>query len=174
MSPTGRALVALGAAAIGLAVMAWFDSTLLRDAMRAAQANFNSGSIAPLFVLGSLLTAGVVLLFGALAWRAASLVVAIAFVVVGGFFAALPWLVLGLASITGDAAPVLPESLASSLTSIWLSTAGQLNAVATVGAGMLIAGIAALVPWSRGRKAAEEASDGAETTLDSTVPLTRG
>jgi hypothetical protein len=162
VSRTGKALVALAAAAIVLVVMAWFDSTILRDAVRQAAATFNTAS-APLFVLGSLLVAGAVLLLGALAWRAASPVVSLAYVVVGGFFVALPWLVWNLASTTNDAPPVLPESFASALGSIWVSTAGQLNAVGTIGAGMLIAGIAALVPWWRGRAVAASAEIAAPT-----------
>ena len=154
MSRTGTALVALAAAAIALVIMAWFDSTFLRDALRQAQSTFDTASVSPLFVLGSLLTAGAVLLLGALAWRAESVVVGLAYVVVGGFFVALPWLVLVLASATGEAAPVLPDALAAALKRIWLSTAGQLNAVAPIGAGMLSAGIAALVQWWRRRAAA--------------------
>lgn len=169
VSRTGKALVALAAAAIALVVMAWFDSTVLRDAVRQAQATFTSASVAPLFVLGSLLVAGAVLLLGALAWRAASLVVSLAYVVVGGFFVALWWVVWNLGSATNDAPPVLPEWFASALTSIWVSTTGQLNAVATIGAGMLIAGIAALVPWWRGRAAAFRA-DVAVPTAEAVLP----
>ena len=169
VSRTGKALVALAAAAIALVVMAWFDSTVLRDAVRQAQATFTSASVAPLFVLGSLLVAGAVLLLGALAWRAASLVVSLAYVVVGGFFVALWWVVWDLGSATNDAPPVLPEWFASALTSIWVSTTGQLNAVATIGAGMLIAGIAALVPSWRGRAAAFRA-DVAVPTAEAVLP----
>jgi hypothetical protein len=161
--------VALAASAIALVVTAWFDSSILRDAVRQAQATFNTVSVVPLFVLGSILVAGAVLLLGSLAWRAASPVVSLAYVVVGGFFVALPWLAWNLASATIDAPPVLPESLASALTSIWLSTTGQLNAVATIGAGMLIAGIAALVPWWRGRAAASRV-DVAVPTAEAVLP----
>jgi hypothetical protein len=170
VSKTGKALVALAAAAIALVIMAWFDNTFLRDALREAQSTFNAASVSPLFVLGSLLTAGAVLLVGALAWRAASVIVGLVYVVVGGFFAALPWLVLSLASATGDAAPVLPDSLASAVTSIWLSTTGQLNAVATIGAGMLLAGIAALVRWWRGRAAAASRAEIPAQAVDPTLP----
>jgi hypothetical protein len=165
-----RTLVALAAAAIALVIAAWYDSTLLRDAVRQAQANFNVGSVAPLLVLGSLLVAGAVLLVGTLAWRSASAVVGVAYIVVGGFFAALPWLVLSLASSTNDAPAVLPDSVASALTSAWYSTAGELNAVGTIGAGMLIAGIAALVPWWRGRTVAAGATETAVVTADPVLP----
>lgn len=166
MSNRGRTLVALGAATLALVVAAWFDSTYLRDAMRNAQANFDTASRIPLFVLGSLLVAGAVLLLGVLAWRAGSPVVSVPYIVVGVFFVGLPWIVLSLAPSTN----VLPESFASALGSIWYSTMGKLNAVGTIGAGMLIAGIAALRPWWRGRTVAAGPTETVTRTLEPTIP----
>ncbi len=162
--------MALAAAVIALVIAAWFDSTFLRDAVRNAQSNFNTASVAPLWALGSLLVAGAVLLLGALAWRAASWVVGLAYIVAGAFFVALPWLVWSLATITNDAPTLLPEEVASALVTIWSSTAGQLNAVGTIGAGMLIAGIAALVRWWRGRAVVARRDATAVPTSDPVLP----
>jgi hypothetical protein len=172
MSKTTRALAALSAAAVVLLIAAWYDSTLLRDAVRQAQANFDVGSVAPLLVLGSLLVAGAVLLLGALAWRSQSPVVSVAYIVVGAFFTALPWLVLSLSSSRNDAPAVLvlPDPLASALTSAWYSTAGELNAVGTIAAGMLISRIAALVPWWRGRAIAAGNGEAAVAAADPLIP----
>ena len=170
MSNRGRTLVALGAATLALVVAAWFDSTYLRDAMRNAQANFDTASRIPLFVLGSLLVAGAVLLLGVLAWRAGSPVVSVPYIVVGVFFVGLPWIVRLLATSTNDAPSVLPESFTSALWSIWSSTMGQLNAVGTIGAGMLIAGVAALRPWWRGRTVAAGPTETVTRTLEPTIP----
>lgn len=161
--------MALAAAAIVLVIAAWFDSTFIRGALREAQSTFDMAGFAGIPVLGSMLVAGSVLLLGTLAWRAASVVVGITYVVVGGFVVALPWLVMNLASSTNDAPPVLPETLASAITSIWTSTAGSLNAVGTIGAAMLIAGVAALVRWWRGRAIAPSSPGVVAPTTDPTL-----
>jgi hypothetical protein len=170
VSRTGTTLVALAAAAIVLVIAAWFDNTFIRSALREAQSTFNMAGFARLVALGSLLVAGSVLLLGTLAWRAASVVVGLAYIVFGGFFVALPWLVMNLASGTNDGLPVLPESLASALTSIWYSTTGSLNAVGTIGAAMLIAGVASIVPWWRGRAGAASRATVVAPTADLTHP----
>jgi hypothetical protein len=119
-------------------------------------ANFDSSGFAGMATLGSLAVAGAVLLVWALAWRAASGIVGVAYIVVGGFFVALQWLALRLATQVNDVPAVLPEPLAQALWRIYEATGvGPLNAVRMIGAAMLIAGIAALVPWWRGRGVAE-------------------
>ena len=154
MSSTNKTLVALAAAAIVLVIAAWFDTTVVREAQRQAAATFDISVSTTMTTLGSLMIAGFVLLVGALAWRAASVVVGLVYVVVGGFIVALPWLVWNLASQTNDGPPILPEPLALALGQTYFSTNGDLNAVGTIGAGMLIAGIAALVLWWRRRAVA--------------------
>ena len=98
------------------------------------------------------------------------MVVGLAYIVVGAFFVALPWLVSSLAAGTNDGRPVLPEAVASALGTIWVWTAGQLNAVGTIGAGILIAGIAALVGWWRGRAVAARRAAIADPTPDPVLP----
>lgn len=145
MSKTGWSLAALGAAAIALLFAAWYDARFMLEARVEAAAMFDSSRVAGYTVLGSLMVAGSVLLVGFLAWRAASSVVGLVYVVVGAFVAALPWLVWTVAAGRDDAPPVLPESLAAALTNLYISTVGPLGAVGTIGAGMLIAGVASLV-----------------------------
>jgi hypothetical protein len=51
---------------------------------------------------------------------------------------------------------VLPEPIATFLGNIYFETSGgSLNAVGTIGAAMLIAGVASLVRWSRTRAVSE-------------------
>ncbi len=80
MSKEGRTLVALAAAAIVLAVVTWFDNTVLPDAEQRWRTSGPAGvdSLTTIKALESLLIAGSVLLLGVLAWRSASLVVGLA------------------------------------------------------------------------------------------------
>lgn len=169
MSRGGRTLAALAGAALVLIVAVWCDAVFLRDAAQHAQANFDSAGLAPVIAAGSMLVAGSVLLVGVLAWRAASVVVSLAYAIVGGFLVALPWIVWNLASATNEAPPVLPEPLLSFVSEIYFRTAGSLNAAGTIGAAMLIAAVAALVRWQRDRAVApdniEALSPGADPSL---------
>jgi hypothetical protein len=141
-------LVALAAAAIVLVIVAWFDNTIMVDVQQQARTSGLS-SLAMMTLLEGLLVAGSVLLLGALAWRSASVVAGLAYVVVGGFFVAQLWIWWNLAAGGND---VLPEAVALALRNLFYwSTGGSLNDVATIGAGMLIAGLAALARWWRGR-----------------------
>ncbi len=147
MSKAGRTLVALGAAAIALVIAAWFDNTVISDAQEQAKTDFSP--LATMTLLEGLLVAGSVLLLGMLAWRSTSAVVGLAYVVVGGFFAAQTWLWWNVASARSD---VLPEALALALRNLfYFSTGGSLNDVGTIAAGMLIVGVAMLARWWRDR-----------------------
>ncbi len=170
MSRTGRVLVALAGAALVLVIATWFDSTFMREALRQAQANFDTTGFTAMTALGSLLVAGSVLLVGTLAWRAASVAVGLAYVVVGGFFMALPWLVWNLAATTNGVPPILPEALALVLGNIYRSTTGPLNAVGTIGAAMLIVGLVTLARWWRGRVAGASRVEVVPLTADPTHP----
>lgn len=170
MSRTSRTLLALAAAAIVLVIATWFDHTVMTEALRHAQSTFEMSGFATMTALGSLLVALSVLLVGALAWRAASVVVGLAYVVVGGFVVALPWLVMNLTIHKNGAPSVLPEPLASALANIFFSTTGSLNAVGTIGAAILIAGIAASARRWRGRAVAAIRTEGMVPTADPTLP----
>jgi hypothetical protein len=152
MSKTGRTYVALAGAALALVIAGWFDNAVLRDALRYADATFNPIGVTGLFAFGSVLVAGSALVVAVLAWRTASVAVGLAYGVVGGFFVALPWLVWNLAAQVNGTPALLPEPLAYVLGRIYIWTSdGSLNAVGTIGAAMLIAGVASLVRSSRRR-----------------------
>jgi hypothetical protein len=170
MSRTNKTLVALAAAAIVLVLAGWFDSTVMSEARSHAAATFDISGVAATIALGSLFVAGSVLLVGTLAWRTASVVVGLAYVVVGGFFVALPSLVWNLASQVNDVPPVLPEPLASALGNIYFSTTGSLNAVGTIGAAMLFAGAAAFARRWRGRAVSASRAEVIVPTADPTLP----
>jgi hypothetical protein len=171
MSKTGRTLVALAGAALVLVIAAWFDTTIMSDARRDAQATFDTSGFAAMTALGSLLVAGSVLVIGTLAWRAASGIVGVAYIVVGGFFVALPWLAWSLATQVNDVPAVLPEPLAQALWRIYDTTGvGPLNAGGTIGAAMLIAGVAALVRRWRGRAVAEGRPEAVVPNADPMLP----
>jgi hypothetical protein len=163
MSKAVRITVALGAAAGALVLATWFDRTVMEDAQRQAAATFDMAGAMWLWTLGLFMVAGAVLLLGVLAWRARSAVVGILYLLVGGFFAALPWL-WTLTASTNDAPPALPEPFAGFVGNAFVTTTGPLNAVGTIGAGMAIAGIAALAGSWRERSAAEPAAANAEAT----------
>jgi len=165
-----KTLVALAAAAIVLVIAAWFDTTVMLEARRQAASTFDSSGIAAMAVVGSLMIAGSVLLVGALAWRATSLAVGLVYVVVGGFFVALPWLVWNLSTGINDVPAVLPEPIAVALWNIYYSTTGALNAGGTIGAAMLIAGIVALARWWQGRTIAADHVEVMDPTADPTLP----
>ncbi len=166
MSKTSRTLVALAAAAIALVIAAWFDNVVMGDVRERARTS-DPSPIFTMTVLGSLLVAGSVLMLGVLAWRSASVVVGLVYVVVGAFFAALPWLWWNLARMTVD---VLPEALAVAIRELGSSTGGPLNAVGTIGAAMLIAGIATLARWWRVRAVAAGRVEVMDPTADPTLP----
>ena len=159
MSRASRTLVALAAAVIVLVIAVWFDNAILSDAEQQTRSDPSwVDTLTVLTVLGSLLV---------LAWKSASVVVGLAYVVVGGFFAALPWLWWNVARMTVD---VLPEALAVAIRELGYSTQGTLNAVGTIGAAMLIAGIAALARWWRGRTVAAGGAEVMDPTADRMLP----
>lgn len=153
MSRTARTLVALVGVPLLLVVATWFDSRVMRTAMTRAAAEFDRSGLSMVSAVGSVLVAGSVLLVGWLAWRAASALVGLVYTVVGGFIVALPWLAWTLATSRNGASPVLPGPLARLLGDIYLDTAiGPLNAASTIGAAMLVVGIATVVRWLRQRR----------------------
>ncbi len=160
-------LVALAAAAIALVIVVWFDNTVLPGVQESGRTG-DLSPLAALTALESLLVAGSVLLLGWLAWRSASVVVGLAYVVVGGLFMAQLWLWWNLAAAGNE---VLPEALALVLRELFYSTTGgRLNDVSTIGAGMLIAGIATLARWWRVRAVAAGPVEVMDATADPALP----
>jgi hypothetical protein len=154
MSGTGKTLAALTGAAILLVIAAWFDTVFLRDALHHGAATFDPAGVAAVLVLGCLLVAGSALTVWILAWRARSAAVGLAYAIAGGFLAALPWLVWNFAVRANDGPAVLPEPVLTVVSEIYGRTSGSLNAVGTIGAAMMIAGVVTLVRWRRDRAVA--------------------
>jgi hypothetical protein len=151
MARGGRSVLALVAAGVVLAVMAWFDSTIMHEARQRAAATFDPGGVQVLGSLGTIAEAGAVLLLALLAWRSRSRAVGAAYIVVGLFFAILPWFVWTFAAQSNDTPPVLPDPLPGVLGDLYQATSGPLNAIGTIGAGMAIAGVAVIRGGLRGR-----------------------
>ena len=157
MSRTTSSVAALVVAGIALAAAAWFDATVINEAERHVAATFSFGNIGVLLSLGSIAVAGGCLLVAWLGVRAAALV-GLAYAVIGGFFALLPWLVLNLGAVENGVPGVIPEAIASPISQLYARTLGPLNAVGTIGAAMLIAGIVAMVRSLRRRDVAMPAA----------------
>jgi hypothetical protein len=151
VSRSASTLVALAAGGITLVILAVFDNTVMRDVQEQARTG-DPSQLAMMTVLEALLVAGSVMLLGVLAWRSASAVVGLVYVVVGGFFGAQLWIWWNFAAAGTDA---LPEAVAAVLRNLFYwSAGGALNDIATIGAGMLIAGLATLARWWRIRAVA--------------------
>lgn len=149
MSMTSRTPVALAVAAIVLPFAGWFDTTV---AFAILERSFgDNGVSAALGAAGVLFIAGSGLLLGTLAWRSASAVVGLAYVVVGGFFVALPWLYWTFGIPASVYSPGGPGPVATIIVRIYDGTSGGGRLVMTISAAMLIAGVAALVRWWRVR-----------------------
>ncbi len=73
------------AAAIALVVMAWFDTTVVRDTIQRGSAIFDSSPSAFVMSLGMIMISGAVLLLASLAWRSGSVVVGVGYALVGMF-----------------------------------------------------------------------------------------
>lgn len=168
VSRSAPTLVALAAAAIVLVIAAWFDTTVMRDVQQQALTGDPSPE-AMMTVLEALLVAGSVLLLGVLAWRSASVVVGIVYGIVGSFFMAQLWIWWNLAREGSD---VLPEAVALALRNLffWATGGSPLNDIATIGAGMLIAGLAALARWWRVRAVAAGSAEVMDPTADPMLP----
>jgi hypothetical protein len=132
MSKSARVVTAL---VVGVAVfiaMVWFDNGVLAPARVAAQANFDYMSFTLLWSLGAIALAGSGLALGALAWWSGSWIVGAVDVLIGGFFALTPVIVLR----QGSPAPGWLNNLFIGM--------GPMSAMILLGAAMLVAGIAAV------------------------------
>lgn len=147
-----QSLVALVASLALLVVGTWFDRSVLYHAAQMAGATFDPLSAEPLLTLGVVLAAGATIAVALLAWRADSLLVAVADILIGAFVVTNTWTAFTLGATTNGAPPVLPAPLPAILadTMAW-THGGQVSAAPMIGAGMLIGGLAVLVHrvWAR-------------------------
>ena len=141
MSKVGRAAVAILVVAGVLFVAGWFDGTVMRDIGQQEAATFDPTGLSLAYSLGAVAVAGGVLLLSVLAWRFHSALVVAAYVFVGAFFAFLPVLAWRFAAQINGAPPVLSGPIADAVSQIYFWSNGPLNAVTTVGAGMLLVGL---------------------------------
>jgi hypothetical protein len=145
-SSIGRTALALAAAVVVLVAMAWFDASVVHDAVRRMAQTFD-GSQLLVSSLGTIASAGAVLLLALLAWQSGSAVVGILYAAVGAYFAFQQWIWMTIA-------PVLPYPFDRVVNHAFSATVGPLNAVGIIGGGMLIAGIAVIARWLRERSGA--------------------
>jgi hypothetical protein len=141
MSKAGQTAVAILVAAGILWLAGWLDGSVMRDIGQQEAATFDPTGLSLAYALGAVAVAGGVLLLGVLAWRSHSALVGAAYVFVGAFFAFLPVLAWRFAAQINGAPPVLPGPIADAVGQIDFWSNGPLNAVATVGAGMLLVGL---------------------------------
>ena len=144
-------------AAISLVVATWLESPVIIDAQRHAAATFNSSGLAAVFALGSVAVGGGCIAVGWLRSRAAP-VVGLLYVLVGGFFALLPWLAFGPAQPLNGTPGLLPLPVAQAIGEVFSRTQGPLHAVGVLGGAMLIAGLVALARHLRRRGSADGAA----------------
>lgn len=103
--------------------------------------------------LGSLAVVGVILLLGILAWRSKSGLVGMAYTLAGAFFMFLPVILWRYAAQINDAPPLLPPPAADVVSQIYTWSAGPLNAIETIGAGMFLIGLLVVGQVERDRRA---------------------
>lgn len=152
MPRSGRAAAAVLGAGGVLWVSAWLDHVWLAGLQRQAGASFDPTGVIWALGVGALVVAGAVLLLAILAWRSRSVAVSMVYAVVGAFFTFLPTLLWQFSASVNGAPPVLPQPVADVVNEVYQASVGPLDAVETVGAGMLIVGVAGLARSLRGRR----------------------
>jgi len=141
MPKAGRAVIAVAVAMAVLFLAGWFDSRFIRDIQRQGAATFDPTGPSLARSVGSVVVVSALLLLAFLAWRSRSALVGAAYVLVGGFFAFLPVIMWGFAAQNGNTPPALPGLIVDILGQIYFWTAGPLNAVGMIGAGMFVVGL---------------------------------
>ncbi|MFI5043138.1 MAG: hypothetical protein ACHQNA_15040 [Acidimicrobiales bacterium] len=140
---TIRTVVALIGGAVVLVAAAWLDTTVLLGIQHREAASFDATELAVAFPMARLASVGAIFALAILGWWSRSLLVGLVYVVVGAFFGFLMTLVWLFASSVNGAPPALPMPIADFLGQAYLQTeSGPLTAVAIIGAGMLLVGLA--------------------------------
>jgi hypothetical protein len=161
-----RKLVALAAATAVLVIAGWLDTVVIVGIQRSSEATFDISQFAWALSFGYLTVAGAVLTIALLARWARSILVGLVYAVVGAFLVFLsPMIWLGAVGLNG-APPFLPGPIATLVNDAYLyGEQGPLNAVAIIGAGMLMVGIGSVAYAFRHRASAT--SVGVEVPLPS-------
>jgi hypothetical protein len=140
-----RKLVALLGAAVVLVIAGWVDTVVMVGIHRTSSATFDIIQIAWAVPFGYLTIAAAILVIGLLARWARSVLVGLAYALIGAFLAFLfpiNWL---WTAETNGAPPILPAPVATFVNEVYShAEQGPLNAVAIIGAGMLLVGLASI------------------------------
>lgn len=153
--------VARGAAII--VVAAWLDTDVMQGLRQREAATYSVTERALVQPLGYLAITG-----GILRWCSLrggrDLLFGLAYVLVGAFFAFLVTFLVTfvwtVAAQVNDAPSVLPEPIAVFLSQVYLhAESGPLNAVAIIGAGMLLIGLATIGLGLRSRASAAQSEE---------------
>jgi hypothetical protein len=107
--------------------------------------------------LGHLAVAAGILVLAVLAWHSRSVAVGIAYALVGAIAAFLAPITWHLAAQVNNAPAVVPDPASRFISMIFTWQDGPLAAVATIGAGMLLIGLAVIGQPFSGRPAAAAA-----------------
>lgn len=153
-----RNAAAVIVAAIALVGATWLESPVIIDAQRHAAGTFDPSGLAAVFTLSSVAVGGGCLAVGWLGSRAAP-VVGLLYILVGGFFALLPWLAFGPVQPINGAPGLLPDPIAQAIGELYSRTQGPLHAVGVIGGAMLIAGLVAIARPLRRYGTAEGAAN---------------
>ncbi|HEX7474163.1 MAG TPA: hypothetical protein VF323_13850 [Candidatus Limnocylindrales bacterium] len=150
MNRFARPLIAALAAVLAVLIAHWFDARVLADAEREGTQTFNSSLFFYLTPIAHVLTAAGVVGLALVAWWSRSLLLGVAYAVAGGAIVFLPAFVQAFATGANDTPPIAPEPIASTLWS-WFVTvgAGVTGVVFTLGAAMLLSGLAVIVRMLR-------------------------
>jgi hypothetical protein len=140
-----RSLLAALVAVLVLAIAHWFDAGVLVDAQRRAGTTFDPGPLNYLTPVAHLITAAGVVALALAAWWSRSLLVGVGYALFGGFLVLLPATVWAFATSVNGAATPAPEPIATALGN-WYFTVGTglTGAVFTLGAAMLLSGLAVI------------------------------
>ena len=150
-----RAGIALVAAAGILVLAGWLDGQVFVEIRRREASTFDISQLAWTLPVGYVAVAAGVLAVTGLALWSRSLLVGVAYALVGAFFAFLFTIVWQFSASINGAPPVLPPPIAQLVGTLdaW-GAQGPLNAWSIIGAGMLLAGLATISRVVRGRTAA--------------------
>lgn len=172
-SHRARSVVAILGAVGMLMAAAWYDTNVLAAVIRTQGTTFDVTQTAIALPAGFILVAVGVFGVALLARGADSRVVDVVYALIGAFFAFLFTLMWTVAASVNDAPPVLPDPLPSFIGQTYTATEnGTLNAVAVIGAAMLVVGLANLGRALR-RRPTREASVAARTGAAGTPPALR-
>ncbi len=159
--PSTRKLVALVLAIAVLATAGWLDTVVIVAIQQSSQETFDISRLEWALSFGYLIVAGAVLAIALLARWARSVLVGLVYAVVGAFLVFLsPMIWLGAVGLNG-APPFLPGPIATLVNDAYIyGERGPLNAVAIIGAGMLVVGIGSIAYAFRHRASVAPAVEG--------------